>query len=128
MVAEATVYVDVEGAVREWARDTLSGLSRRVFFGPSEDASLPYVSLYRIGGPDEACLVQFDVWGAHKAQAQSAAAALCTAISGLGRYEYPEANVLLHGASQPDSRWQPDEESGQPRYVVEATFTATALQ
>ena len=127
MVAEPRVWVDVEGAVRAWARAAVSSVDGRVFFGWNEDAAHPQVSLSRVAGPDDRCLVQFDVWAAKsqgKAQAASTAAELCTAADALSRYEHE--GVLLHGARVLGSRWQPDFESGAPRYIVEVVFFATA--
>lgn len=126
MVAEAHTWVDVEDAVRAWARAALPDLDGRVFFGASNAAALPQVVLSRVGGPDGRCLVQFDVWAKPKAAAAQLAASLATAVDGLGRYAH--GTTLLHGARVEGVRWLPDEESDTPRYVVEATFTASAGQ
>ena len=53
-----------------------------------------------------------------------ALASLATAIDALGRYTHDQ--TLLHGARVEGVRWLPDEESDTPRYLVEATFTASA--
>lgn len=126
MVAEARTWVDVEGAVRQWARQALPSLSGRVFFGFNGAATptFPQLVLFRVGGPDDRCLIQFDVWGSSKAEAASTAAALATAADALSRYTH--GGALLHGALVEGVRWQPDEESDQPRYVVDVMFTATA--
>lgn len=125
MVAEARTWVDVESAVREWARDAVVGANRRVFFAPTASTE-PQIALFRVAGPDDRCLIQFDAWAPNKAQAASLAAELATAADALGRYTH--GDVLLHGARVEGVRWQPDEESGAARYVVEATITATATQ
>lgn len=124
MVAEARTWVDVEGAVRAWAREAMTGLSGRVFFGVPDQATFPLVTLQRIAGPDDDVLIQFDVWAATKAAAASTAADLASAVDALGRYA--TADVLLLGAAVLGVRWEPDVESDQPRYIVEATFTAVS--
>lgn len=122
MVAEARTWVDVEGAVRQWARDEVGGAQGRVFFGYNEEAALPQVVLWRIGGPDDACRMQCDVWDATKAGAQSLAAQLATAADALSRFTHN--GVRLAGALVEDVRWMPDEESDQPRYIMDIVFTA----
>ncbi|MBM4414902.1 MAG: hypothetical protein FJ035_01225 [Chloroflexi bacterium] len=126
MVAEPHTWVDVEDAIRAWGREALPDLEGRVFFGFSNDAALPQVVLTRIAGPDDRCLIQFDLWAATKAAAAAVAAELCTAVDALGRFTHEQ--TVLHGARVEQVRWQPDEESDTPRYVVEATFAASAAQ
>ncbi len=123
MVAEPRAWVDVESAVRAWARQALPSLDGRAFFGFSNDASLPQVVLVRIAGPDDRCLLQFDCWAETKAGSAQLAADLATALDGLDRFIHQE--TVLHGARVEGVRWQPDQESDAPRHVVEATFTAT---
>ncbi|MFA7297317.1 MAG: hypothetical protein WC211_09080 [Dehalococcoidia bacterium] len=124
MFAEPRTWVDVEGAIRAWARWVLPALEERAFFGFSNDAPLPQVVLTRISGPDDRCLVQFDCWAETKAEAAMLAADLATAIDAIAHYVDDE--TVLHGARIEGIRWQPDQESDTPRYVVEATFTASA--
>ena len=124
MVAEPRTWVDVESAVRAWAREALPALDGHVFFGASNDAAMPQVVLTRIAGPDDRCVIQFDVWAETKAAAAVLAAELATAADGLARYAHE--NTVLHGARVESVRWQPDEESDTPRYVVDATYTASA--
>ena len=124
MVAEPRTWVDVESAVRAWAREALPVLDGRVFFGASNDAAMPQLVLSRIAGPDDRCLVQFDAWAETKAAAAALAADLATAADALSRYAYED--TLLLGARVESVRWQPDAESDTPRYVVEVTFTASA--
>lgn len=115
--------VDVELAVRTWARQ--EGLAdRRVFFGISNEAPFPQIIVRRLGGPDQSCLIQFDIWGANKAETADLAAELATACEHLVRFE--TSGVLLHGTSHPNVRWLPDPESDQPRHIVDVIFTATA--
>jgi hypothetical protein len=121
-VAEPYETVDVEDAVREWGRQTLTS---RVFFGVNNDADFPQVIVRRIGGPDAECLIQFDVWGDTKNQAALAAAELATGLLALSGFDH--AGMRLHGASEPSTRWLPDENSDDPRYIVETTVFATAL-
>lgn len=128
MVAEPVKYVDVESAVRDWARDTISSVGRRVFFGPNNKISTSQLVVSRIAGVDSECLIQFDVWPAAnggKAAAQSLAAELATAADKLSYYV--SGNVLLKQAVVEQIRWQPDEESNAPRYIVEVTFSAWPL-
>lgn len=124
MVAEPRTWVDVEGAVRAWARQSLPALEGRVFFGFANDAPLPQVVLTRIAGSDDRCLLQFDCWAETKAASAQLAAALATAIDALARWV--DGEVVLHGARVDEVRWQPDPESDTPRHIVEATFTAAA--
>jgi hypothetical protein len=131
MVAQGVTWVDVEGLVRTWAR-SLNLADGRVFFGVNGTlpASSTQIVVQRIGGPDEACLVQFDVWGPAlsvgqaRRTAASLAAELATALDAVARYVTDDA--ILHGALVESSRWLPDEESDRPRYIVEATVTVTA--
>lgn len=126
MVAEPRTWVDVEAAVRAWARGAMPSVSGRVFFAFAERADLPQIVVWRLGGPDDRCLVQFDVWANTKAEAAGAAAELATALDGLIRYV--GAGALLHGAVVIDARWMPDDTSDLPRYIVDATVTATAAE
>ncbi|MFA5517425.1 MAG: hypothetical protein WDA20_14195 [Desulfuromonadales bacterium] len=124
MVAEPRTWVDVESAVRAWLRQALPSLDGRAFFGFSNDAPLPQVVLTRITGPDDRCVVQFDCWAETKAGAAVLAADVATAIDVLARYV--DGETVLHAARIEGIRWQPDIESDTPRYVVEATFTASS--
>lgn len=133
MVAEPRTWVDGEAALRAWAREAMPALGGRVFFAYNDKAAQPQVVLQRIAGPDDRCLIQFDIWGATKAVAARTAARLATEADAIGRYTFePEAadepSVLIHGALVESVRWQPDEESGAARYVVEATFMLTAAE
>lgn len=128
MIAEARPWVDVEAAAREWTRDFMPSVNRRVFFGPSNEAALPQIVLFRIAGTDDECLIQFEVWDNFKRPAIAVAMDLATQIDLLSRYVYRPTNgpaVLLHGARVLDMRWLPDTEGATPRYVVEAVITAT---
>ena len=124
MVAEPRTWVDAESAVRAWAREALPALDDRVFFGVSNDAAMPQIVLTRIAGPDDRCLIQFDVWAETKAAAAAIATELATAADALSRYTHE--TTLLLGARVESVRWQPDAESDTPRYVVDVTFTASA--
>lgn len=130
MVAEAVVHVDVNGAVRAWARAALPSLSGRVFFAVNNAAAFPQVTIPLRLGPDDEVLIQFDCWGApkdkggSKAQAETLGAQLATALDALTTFTYN--GVRLHGASKPRRRWAPDEATDQPREIVEATIFATA--
>jgi hypothetical protein len=127
VIAEPRTWVDVEAAVREWARDAVSAVNRRVFFGANNAAARPQIVLFRVAGPDDLCLIQFDVRAASKEAAASAAAELATAADGLSRFSYN--GVLLLGATVDSIRWLPDEEmpvKDSARYIVEVTFTAIA--
>lgn len=118
MVAEAVVWVDVESAVRAWAREAVTD---RTFFGAAK-GNEPQIVLRRIGGPDSDCLIQFDCWASSKAAAATLAADLATAADALVRYEHD--GVMLHTAVVESSRWLPDGED-HPRYIVDVTFVAT---
>lgn len=125
MVAEAKLWGDVEGTVRSWARDTMIEVDGRVFFGANNQAPFPQIVLFRVSGPDDEVLIQFDVWAANKAQAASLAAALATAVDGV--HGYTAGGVVLKAALVEGVTWQPDDESNRERYVVQATFSAWAL-
>jgi hypothetical protein len=121
---EARTAVDIESAVRQWARD--AGFT--TFFGTNNSGSFPQVIVQRIAGPDDDCLVQFDVWGgqgAGKKQAADEAARLATELTGLSSFDH--VGTRLHDARWTGTRWLPDPTSDRPRYIVEAVFTATAL-
>lgn len=127
MPAEPFTPVDVEGAVREWARDNIPGIGRRAYFAPDPRGEWPQLVLFRIRGPDEACMIQFDIHtnSVHgKAVAEGIRRELIAAIHAVVNYRHN--NTVLKGASVWDERWLPDLESGAARYVVEAYFTATA--
>lgn len=121
MVAEPYVAVDVEKAVRAWAR----GAGFTAFFGVNNNGAFPQIVIQRIAGPDDDCLIQFDVWGGTKAEAAQAAADLATALNGLSTFDHD--GIRLHDAAWERTRWLPDPQSDTPRYIAEATFTATAL-
>jgi hypothetical protein len=124
VVAEARIWVDVESALREWARDNVPSVDRRVFFGATDKAGLPQIAVFRIFGTDDNALIQFDAWGKDKRQAAAVAAEIATAADELSRYVYDD--VLLHGARVETIRWQPDEVSDRARYVMDVTVTATS--
>lgn len=121
---QPVVWVDVEDAVRQFLR--AEGLaSGRVFFGVSQQAPFPQIVLQRIEGPDDSCLIQFDVRGATKATTAQLAADLASACDALSRYT--NDGVLLHGADVLSVRWLPDPDSGQPRHIVDVLFAASAV-
>lgn len=125
MVAEHVQFVDVESAVRDWARDKVQSVDRRVFFGPNNQITTSQIVVSRIAGVDSDCLIQFDCWPSKtggKAGAVAIALELATAADKLSHYV--SGSVLLKQAVVEQVRWQPDEESNAPRYIVEATFSA----
>jgi hypothetical protein len=124
MVAQPVVWVDVESAVRAWARDAVTSASRRVFFGRNNDLTGNQVVLHRVGGSDDRCLIQFDCWSSTKAGSASLAAELATEADALTRYE--DDGVILHAAAVDAVRWLPDFESDSPRHIVDVTFVASA--
>jgi hypothetical protein len=124
VVAEAREWVDVEVAVREWTRDNVPGADRRVFFATNDQVTDPQIVVQRIAGPDDAVLVQFDVWANKKATAAALAAELASAADALSAYFFN--NVSLKGMAVESVRWQPDPESNEPRYIVEVIVAAAA--
>lgn len=118
-MVEPRTAVDVEKAVRQWARD--AGFT--AFFGPT--GNLPEVVIQRVGGTDQQARLQFDCWGTYKADAATLAADLATELTAVASYDHD--GIRLHGAEWLSTRWLPDPESDTPRYVVEATFFATSL-
>lgn len=137
MVAEPRIYVDVEAAVRAWAREAVASIPNvyqqgRVFFGANPalaNQGATQIVLERISGPDDECLIQFDVWSgkSKRASAATTAAALATAADALGRYVHG-STLLLGARVENPGRWLPDEASDMPRYVVEVTFVAFSTQ
>lgn len=127
MVAEARTWIDVESAVREWARDNVQSVERRVFFGVNNtvwEQRKSQIVIFRIAGPDDRALIQFDCWAADKASAAEVQSELCTEADHISRYAHN--GVLLLGADVESVRWQPDEAGDTPRYIVQATVTAVA--
>lgn len=124
MVAEAVVWVDVESAVREWGRDNIASVDRRVLFARNEKGPLPQVIVQRVAGPDSECLIQLDVIASSKAAAAALATEVATEVDALARYVTDD--VILHAAAVESSRWLPDPVSKEARYVIDATFVASA--
>lgn len=124
MIAEPRTWVDVEGAIRAWARDAVVTSGGRVFFAANSKVTDPQIVLQRIAGTDDNCLIQCDVWAGSKAAAAALAAELASEADALASYHFD--GVVLHGAAVESIRWRPDEESNAPRYIVDITFTATA--
>jgi hypothetical protein len=124
MVEEASTWVDVEIAVREWARDFVLSADRRVFFSAHDDTTVPQIVVQRIAGRDESCLIQFDVWAPNKLTAVQVSTELATALDALARFSHE--GVLLHGADVQNVRWQPDAEDNMPRYIIDAILTASS--
>jgi Protein of unknown function (DUF3168) len=125
MVAEAKLWGDVDGTVRSWARSALPQFNGRVFFAANNKAPFPQLVLWRISGRDEEALIQFDVWEHNKAQASALAAAVATAVDSVAGYLVN--GVQLKSARVEEINWIPDEEGDDPRYVVQATFSAWAV-
>ena len=121
---ESRTAVDVEAAVRQWCRDH----DFTAFFGTNNNGDFPQVIIQRVAGPDNDCLIQFDVWAAEgggKKQAADEAARLATELTGLSGFDHD--GVRLHDATWTSTRWLPDEISDRPRYIVEARVFATAI-
>lgn len=125
MVAEPRTWVDVEALVRQYLRDAVPELGRRVFFGADARAELPQAVVFRIAGPDDSALVQVDVWAATKAEAAAVATVVAGALDRAARFVHDGA--VLVGASVDNIRWMPDDDSNLPRYIVESTVFATAV-
>jgi hypothetical protein len=123
MVAEAITAVPVTAAVKTWAAEVTD---TPVYRGFADSEPLPQIRVSRFGGPDESCLFQFDVLGDHGTvvAVETLAATLASALTALSSYSAD--GVLLHGARWDDSRWAPDSTTDRPRFIVTATFTATA--
>jgi hypothetical protein len=126
MVAEAREWVQVQKIVQAWARANVASVDRRVFFGANNKAAYPQIVAFKIGGPDDAALIQFDVWANTETQAAQIAAELCTVADQLSRYEH-EAGMLKGAVVIDSGQWQPDEESNKPRYIVQIEFSAWGL-
>lgn len=130
---EARTAVDVEGAVVAWCKS----LAFTAFFGTNNNGAFPQVVVQRIAGTDNDALIQFDVWAAprrtdgsippdgSKKAAADEASRLATEITSLSSYS--SGGARLHDATWLGTRWLPDPTSDRPRYIVEATFFATAV-
>jgi hypothetical protein len=125
VVAEPSVWVDVEKTVRTWARTVMPALAGRVFFGVNNKTDPRQTVLRRVAGTDEECLVQFDVWAETKETAAQDTATLCSAVDGLA--SFTSGGVRLHGGRVDNIVWLPDDVSDRPRYVVDVTFTAKSF-
>jgi hypothetical protein len=123
MAAEAAVFVDVDGALRQWTRDAVPSVNRRVFFGAGK-AALPQITVQRLTGRDEAAIYTFHVWAEKHEQAAMVAAELATAIEAIAGYTHD--GVLIHGGAVQTIQNRPDPRSARPRFVVDATFAVTA--
>lgn len=124
MTSPAATFTDADGAVREWARDSVPSVSRRVFFGVNNDAPFPQIRVWRLPSIDESALYQFDIWGTTLASAQAVAIELANAAGQLARYTH--GDTTLKGADVERKYPQPDPESDRPRVVVDVTFAAYA--
>ena len=122
-------YPDVEGAVREWLREAVPAVGRRVFFGHPDGSSLPYLTVSRIGGAprgavDEARL-SVHSWGSTKNSAADVARRVAAAVEGLSMTVIAPG-VLAHGGTVDSFLWLPAGSAGDPRYVVDVTILASA--
>jgi len=124
MVAEPIKYTDVDSALREYARDNVPSVNRKVFFGIANGVSFPQIILWRIGGPDLRCTYQVDVWAPSKAQAASIAAEFATAVDAIcGEHV---GDTILHGVRVADLRFSPDPDSDETRYILTLVVSASA--
>ena len=123
MVAEAITAVPVTAAVKTWTADVTGVPVGRGF---NDASGYPQIRVSRFGGPDESCLFQFDILGSQGSVValETLAALLASELTALANYS--TGGVLLHGARWDDSRWAPEPTTDRPRFIVTATFTATA--
>lgn len=122
MVAEAKVWVDVEDAVIQFLKDNVPLVGTRVYAGYNTSAAQPQLVVMRIGGSDEAALLQVDCWAVSRSGAAAVANQVATACELLSRFI--RNNILLKAANIESKRWLPDEEADTPRYILDITFTA----
>src|SRR5688500_16412832 len=130
-------YVDAELAVRTWARthpDLTPVVGARTFFGLPADylpsAKGPAITVNLIGGSPDAQSpldlpeLQFDCWGANKAEAAAVRLALLGALHSLTRTTVTTTagDVILADARVTGSLFSPDASADPvlPRYVVTA--------
>lgn len=137
-------FFEVEGPIRDWAKGnpTIAPVvGSRVFFGvptaynqqpANSSAVYPFLVLYRSGGapkggptPIDLPRITFDCWGDTKSQAANLAASVvdaCEQLHGaaMGSLRAHTAEVVL------GPFWQPDMESGKPRYIVDVVFVMRA--
>ena len=130
------VFVDVEGAVRTWARANariVAQVAARSFFGVPDGGQLPLLTLRRVGGapdageaPVDVALISFECWGRTKQEAAAVAAALKSAAESVAAGTPMGADVICYGASVELELWLPDPKTDRPRYVVDVAFTVKA--
>lgn len=112
-------YVDTEELVRQSLRDSdrLTMLGGRVFFGVPTGATLPYVTVSRIGGAPRGAVdsarLSAQVWGVTKKSAADVVKGLVAAVDGMGG----TVDIVL---------WQPAPPDGSPRYVVDFSLDIVA--
>lgn len=137
------VYVDIEGAYRDWLRarpelQTLVG--RRVFLGLPErattsESNFPAINVFRISSIPlpgqvliDAARLQFDVWGPLKTKSSTSATMLTlkNLLESVNRGTLLRSGIRAAECYQITDLWLPDPITDRPRYVVQAVCCATA--
>lgn len=137
----ALTYVDTELAVRTWCRTHASLtplVDHRTFFGLPDDydpkAKGPAITVNQVGGSPDGTTpldlpeLQFDCWGATKAEAAAVKGALLGALHSLTRTTVTTTagDVTLADARVLAALFSPDNSTDPvlPRYIVTALVAA----
>lgn len=135
----AEVLPDMEAAMRRYLRaDTgLAALvGNRVFYDIPTDTAFPLVVVSRVGGGDDngeapvdLAVMRFAVWGNLNARAATNATvnALRSALRSIRGSTLLASGVRAFGATVDTVLYQPDPETGRPRFIVTARVTAIAV-
>ena len=131
------IYPDVLGDVRTWLRAhpwVQPLVSGRVFFRLPDNPTFPCVRIYDAGTtqqPGEAPIVDaqvgIDVWGGTYQQVKDITNAIAAACHTLSPGSKIGTTTVVNNADPGTSIDSPDPDTGQPRKVLTATFTARAL-
>lgn len=128
-------YPDTEGAVREWLRTRgLPLVGEHVYFGIPTSKPAEFVTIGRIGGgPVAGSLLPLDVarlsltcWGSSKKKASDIANAVVSEVRAIEATPFT-SGVVGHGGEVDSVLWQPAADTDTPRYIVDVTITAQAL-
>lgn len=131
---DVQAFVDVEGAVKAWARanSSISALvSARVFLGVNKNAASPQLVVSRVAGgadPSEAPIdrprVQFDSWAATRAAAANLAYTVMQELREIEAHDTFGSTAVVFGAQVVlGPRYltdEADERAGWHRYVLDA--------
>lgn len=129
------VFPDVLGDLRAWLRshaDLTPLIAARVFFRAPVKPTYPFICLYRTGGavqdgevPLQDIRVAFDVWGRDTSQFAQTTAVQLALESACHTLPVPIklGGTWVCNAQVTSVIFLPDPDTGDPRYVIDSTFT-----